>query len=373
MSEQQLEFNFPAWSQREDYIAELDFSFHLKGETYEKYRHKVKDLLLGSVLRHIGNFKGECYQKQSTIAERLKVKSVRSIQYAIAVLQALDVLVTHRPVERGPNHYRVNWEQVRRLVEMQRQHASTCVSALPAQCSQPASTFAPNPQVLSPQPASTCVPNPQVLAAVRGSEEVLGENKNKNPPPPNPPPASSQEEEGCGLVLIRTERPEQPAETLPLKIFEAPAVLDLRKPHEPAERLDAAALALRYRQANVWDADQLLDWLLPIVGGEYLQQLLEYWHANKAQWDGAGALRTRLKRSRPELAIQEGWPPGRPKPAAPTRRKTDQELAAERAAFVRDKADAKLVAASEPPLGEQIRARQRSALANGLHRAEACP
>ncbi len=46
------------------------------------------------------------------------------------------------------------------------------------------------------------------------------------------------------------------------------------------------------------------------VGCEYLEELLDYCLANADRWDGAGASHE-LTRSRPGLAIADGWPPQR--------------------------------------------------------------
>ena len=67
-------------------------------------------------------------------------------------------------------------------------------------------------------------------------------------------------------------------------------------------------LTRRYSAANVLDAADLINKLLPKVGADYLERVLLHWEANKGSW-GPGALRIRLKRSRPDLPVEDGWPP----------------------------------------------------------------
>jgi hypothetical protein len=380
MQEKQLEFNFPAHSQREDMIAALDFESHMRARP--ELQGKAKAETLASLLAHIGKYR-ECFESQDRICQRLKINE-RKLQRAIEVLRGLDILTTERkPLQRCQrqtyNHHRINWTRVGGLIELQRsQHQPDSTVGLINQkrADQPDSTVAINPTVEADQPDSTVAINPTVLSPSLLERELELEEKEVtiNTPPPNPPPsqAQAQEEEGGNFVLIRTQKP-RPAQALAARSTvsdlhqrSAQAARSTAETPRPAQALAARspgeALAFRYRQANVYDADQLLDWLMPIVGGEYLERLLEYWRANQANWDGAGALRTRLKRSRPDLAIDDGWPPLRPKPVAP-KIKTAAEYAAEREAFRIARERAKRTAAEEPALGELFRLAQAEAMA----------
>lgn len=155
----QLEFNFPAYSQREDYIAELDFGFHLRKTQYDRYRGKVKAETLAAVLAHIGKYR-ECFESQERICKRLKIGD-RKLQRAIEVLTALDILITDRkPIGYGRvtvNHHRINWEQVRRLIDDQHQPDTTDGLIDDKTTDQPDSTSTINPTVLTDQPDSTVV------------------------------------------------------------------------------------------------------------------------------------------------------------------------------------------------------------------------
>lgn len=161
----QLEFNFPAYSQREDYIAELDFAFHLRKNQYERLRGKVKAETLAAVLGHIGKYR-ECFESQERICKRLKIDD-RKLQRAIAVLRDLDILITERKaIGRGRvtvNHHRINWEQVRRMIDDQHQPDSSVALIDDKTSDQSDSTGTINPTVLTDQPDSTDVINPTVL------------------------------------------------------------------------------------------------------------------------------------------------------------------------------------------------------------------
>ena len=162
--EVQLEFDFPTHSKREDFIRDLDFDFHLASDTHVKQRGKVKAETLAAVLRHLGRFK-VCYELQATICEHLKIKE-RKLQRAFEVLTALDILVTDR-VDMGRgirvNHYRINWQEVERLITRQYDCQNEHRPDVPLAVDRPVSTDATDPSVLTDRPVSTDATDPSVL------------------------------------------------------------------------------------------------------------------------------------------------------------------------------------------------------------------
>ncbi len=232
------------------------------------------------------------------------------------------------------NRYEINWPLVRSINR----------GDLPGDTRyQPPATQYHPPATTYQGPATTYQPYKEYAG-------TLPELQTESPPTPNQRACAVQEEEAhvdeaCEegatprrsldagqLVLIRTQRTRTPGALAPLEAD--------------------------YAAANVYDARELLEWIAPQVGLEYLQRLLEYWHAHKDRFDGAGALRLRLKRSRPDLPIDRGWPPPRPAPKPPPKVKTAQEYAAERAAHAEAKRRALEAAASDVPLAEQFKQRK---------------
>ncbi len=322
---------FLAASQREKLTADLDFSFHLKNPAYAKYRGQVDVSYLATVMLHIGRFP-ESYQRQEIICRTLKLPK-RKLQRVIATLKALDILVTVRKHlaegrSGGTNHHRINWEEVRRLVERQSQpfDLGDKRDALNARSTDDlgdkrVATYTTNEHDLGDKRVATYTTSVSPSLIGRNLEGRMEDEKNTPPPPPTPPIEASQvdqcqEEVGSGLVLIRTEKPRTPTQA-PLAGLQKLAIDGrslgssiVESPQRPGAR-PLAELAEGYRRAGAYNVDRLLELMADEVGCEYLEELLDYWLANADRWDGAGALRTRLSRSRPGLAIADGWPPQR--------------------------------------------------------------
>lgn len=299
-----------------------------------KWVHRLDKGKVGAQLSH--------YQ----IAKQLLVEVTTARAVVRRAVDELGLLLKseQRYVSNGQqaNRYEVNWTLVRSINR----------GDVPGDTRrQPPVTMCHPPVTTRQGPVTVCHP-------FKDNTGLLTESNSEPPPTPGQRAcAENQEEEVKSFVVDEEASPRRSLDAG----RKAPGEFALVRVAKPRGVLAPDQLVLAYRQANVYDATELLGWLLPEVGLEYLQRLLEYWQANKDRFDGAGALRVRLKRSRPDLAIDAGWPPPRPAVKPPPRGKTPEEYAAERAAFAEAKRVAQAAAAVDVPLAEQFKQRTQGA------------
>ena len=258
----------------------------------------------------------------------LEVPTARAVvKRAVEEFGLIDVIA--EPYVSGgqrANRYCVNWEAVR-AINRGCKPGDTRYQA-PATTYQPPDTTYQAPATRYQGPATTYHPYKEYNG--------LSSDSYTDSPPPRE-----------GVRDCRTQPQEEEVQKVSLSQNRATALAD----NSELERL-----VDRYEAADVYDAREVLAWALPRVGVEYLDRLVEYYDAHRSRWRGAGALRTRLKRSRPSVPIEDAWPPSDTAAVATVApAKSAEQHAAEREAFRQSRLKAQEAAAQDIPLAEQLR------------------
>lgn len=277
-SMKQLGFDWDR-AERDRWIDEAD----LLPESMEARGSTVKRHWMINMLRTLNGFVSaqspECWASQKLLAIKMGLRSpnepedsergIKTVQRTLDALAELSLVIVHRRVPKGGNkpvnHYRLVWSELMLLSSRRR------ALLFPEAAKKQQDFFVDQQDFSNEQQDFFC--DQQDL---KSCNLITSSRSTKSSPPLTPPNAA--------LLGAAVQEEEGDVDT---------------------SQFDR--LIEQYERVPVYGAAELLGRAVPKVGVEYLERLLKHYRDHPGAW-GPGALRMRVKHSRPGMDISSGWP-----------------------------------------------------------------